>query len=352
MKVLALIPARSGSKSIPDKNIRPLAGLPLIAHSIQHGLQAKSVSRVIVSTDSEQYASIAKAHGAEVPFLRPEEFARDDSTDLQVFQHALNWLREHEGWTPDLCVHLRPTHPSRDPEDIDRAVRLLTAHSDLDSVRSVVCAPETPYKMWLRSADGMLSPIIKDGPPEAWNMPRQKLPTVYLQNASIDVAWTRTILEKNSMTGSRIHGFVLDHFFDIDTEEQWQAAESHLLAVRREGHPVAKGGHKVFCFDIDGVIASLTPKNDYALAQPLTEHIELINRLHAQGHEIILFTARGTVTGKDWKSVTESQLQAWGVKYHSLKFGKPAADFYIDDRFVTPQEIRRMLNQLVQENPS
>lgn len=350
MKVLALIPARSGSKSIADKNIRPLAGLPLLAHSIQHGLQAQSVSRVMVSTDSDKYATIARAHGAEVPFLRPAEHAGDDATDLQVFQHALAWLRQNDGWEPDICVHLRPTYPSRNPQDIDRAVAMLGAHPELDSVRSIVKAPETPYKMWFRADDGMLSPVIKDGPQEAWNMPRQKLPTVYLQNASIDVAWTRTILGQNSMTGSKIHGFILHDFFDIDTEDQWHAAEAHLLAARRQHHPVSASGRKVFCFDIDGVIASLTPKNDYSLAQPLTEHIELVNRLYEQGHEIILFTARGTVTGKDWSTVTETQLKSWGVKYSRLQFGKPAADFYVDDRFVTPQEIRRMLNDSTQEN--
>jgi len=112
---LALIPARSGSKSLPHKNVREFAGKPLLAHSIDHALAARTIGRVIVSTDSEHYAAIAREYGAETPFLRPAELATDHATDLVVFQHALAWLREHEDWEPDIVVHLRPTYPRRDP---------------------------------------------------------------------------------------------------------------------------------------------------------------------------------------------------------------------------------------------
>lgn len=349
MKTLALIPGRSGSKSIPNKNIRPLAGQPLIAHTIGHALKAKSVERVVVSTDSEQYAEIARAHGAEVPFLRPAEFATDDATDLQVFTHALGWFQEKEDWLPDICVHLRPTFPSRDPEDIDRAVAFLQAHPEIDSVRSVVPAPETPYKMWVRDQDGMLSTAMQNGPPEAWNMPRQQLPPVFLQNASIDVVRSSVILEQHSMTGKRIYGLVMTEMFDIDHESQWQAAENHLLNQRRKWDRVSGSSRRVYCFDIDGVIASLTHGNDYALAKPLTEHIALVNQLYNCGHDVVLFTARGTKTGKDWGDVTKGQLRAWGVKHTHLQFGKPAADFYVDDRMITIQEVRQQLAETTEE---
>ena len=131
MEVLALIPARSGSKSVRDKNIRVVGGKPLLAWSIAHALSAKSVTRTIVSTDSAEYATIARESGAEAPFLRPAEISGDMATDLEAFQHALNWLRDHEGYAPDICVHLRPTHPVRNPTDIDRMVQILAGDPDL-----------------------------------------------------------------------------------------------------------------------------------------------------------------------------------------------------------------------------
>src|SRR5512140_1442523 len=125
--VLAIIPARGGSKGIPRKNIRDFAGYPLIAYSIAAGLQAKSVSRVIVSTDDEEIAAVARQCGAETPFLRPAEFAQDTSTDLPLFEHALQWLAEHENYRPEVVVQLRPTSPLRPRDLVDRAVSILLA---------------------------------------------------------------------------------------------------------------------------------------------------------------------------------------------------------------------------------
>ncbi|MCR5829304.1 MAG: acylneuraminate cytidylyltransferase family protein [Lachnospiraceae bacterium] len=148
MEVLALIPARSGSKSIKDKNIRIVGGKPMLVHSVEHALASKFVTRVILSTDSEEYARIGREAGAEVPFIRPAEFAADDSLDIDVFEHALNWLKENEGYEPDIIVHLRPTFPTRDPDDIDKMVDLILDHPEADCVRSVAEAKETPFKMW------------------------------------------------------------------------------------------------------------------------------------------------------------------------------------------------------------
>ncbi len=131
-EVLALIPARGGSKGIPRKNIRPFAGYPLIAFSIAAGLQAESVTRVVVTTDDEEIAEVAREYGAEVPFLRPAELAQDRTTDLPVFQHALNWLSEHEDYHPQVVVHLRPTTPIRPPDLVDRSVGLLLAHPEAE----------------------------------------------------------------------------------------------------------------------------------------------------------------------------------------------------------------------------
>src|SRR5512138_2171489 len=137
-EVLAIVPARGGSKGIPRKNIRLFAGYPLIAYSIAAGKQATMVSRVVVSTDDEEIAAVARDYGAETPFLRPGDLAADDTTDLPVFLHALEWLEQHEDYRPDLIVQLRATSPIRPPQLVDRAIQKLASHKDADSVRGVV----------------------------------------------------------------------------------------------------------------------------------------------------------------------------------------------------------------------
>lgn len=341
MDVLALIPARSGSKGIPDKNIRMLAGKPLLGHSIEQARASRTITRTIVSTDSERYAEIARRFGAEVPFLRPAEFALDHSTDLEVFHHALEWLGSHEGYQPDICVHLRPTHPVRKVEDIDAIVEILLSHPEIDSVRSVVPTEETPYKMWLRSPEGWLTPVASLDVEEPYNLPRQLLPPTYVQNASIDAVRSDVILKHKSMTGRRIHGYVMEAFHDIDTEEQLRNAET-ALAGERQAHESNDERPQTFCFDIDGVIASLVPNNDYSCSTAITENIALINELFRDGKRIILFTARGSVTGLNWEETTRRQLASWGVHYHELRFGKPAADYYIDDRMISIQQLQQL----------
>lgn len=338
MTTLALIPARAGSKSISDKNILPLAGRPMLCHSIEHALNSTEIDRVIVSTDSPEYASIATDAGAECPFLRPPEFSGDHSTDLEVFRHALKWLEINEGWCPEFVVHLRPTHPIRHPEDIDIMVRRLRDTPEADSIRSLSPAPHTPYKMWLKNPDGSLRPVAACDIPEAYNQPRQTLPETFVQNASIDVVRSRTILGKNSMTGDVILGFEMDHFFDIDTEDEFNRAKLVMEAASFHETP------RRLVVDIDGVLASIVPGNDYTRSTPLKDNIRAINSLHSKGHRVILFTARGYVTKKDWQSTTEAQLKNWGVKYHELYFGKPNADLYIDDKLISITEIRKLTN--------
>ena len=136
MEVCAIIPARSGSKSVPHKNIRQMAGKPMLAYSIEHALKSEKINRVIVSTDSEQYAQIARSYGAEVPFLRPEEYATDTALDYDVFLHALTWLQEKEGYEPDLVVQLRPTYPIRMISDLDAMIDRLWEQKEADAIRS------------------------------------------------------------------------------------------------------------------------------------------------------------------------------------------------------------------------
>jgi len=229
-ETLALIPARGGSKSIPRKNIRPFAGHPLIAYSIAAGLAAELVSRVVVSTDDEEIAAIARRYGAEAPFLRPAELAQDHTADLPVFQHALEWLGEHEGYQPEIVVQLRPTSPFRRVAHIDQSIYRLLERPEADSVRTMCVPFQNPFKMWRIGPDGFVQPLLGAEYPEPYNMPRQLLPEVFWQTGYVDAAWADTILQKGSMTGERILPLIIDpsEWIDIDSPDDWRRAERLL----------------------------------------------------------------------------------------------------------------------------
>ena len=229
-EVLAVIPARGGSKGIPRKNIKSFAGYPLIAYSIAAGLQSELTTRVIVSTDDEEIAAVARKWGAQTPFLRPAEFAADNTLDLPVFQHALKWLKEHEGYVPDIVVQLRPTSPARPVGMVDEAIRLLLDHPEADSVRGVVPADENPHKMWRVDGEtGLMHGLLKvEGIDEPYNAPRQKLPPVYWQTGHIDaIRPERTFMAGDSMSGKNILPLFLDpsYTIDIDTPFDWMRYE-------------------------------------------------------------------------------------------------------------------------------
>jgi YrbI family 3-deoxy-D-manno-octulosonate 8-phosphate phosphatase len=235
-KVLAVVPARGGSKSIPRKNVRPFDGHPLLAYSIAAGLGAESVTRVIVSTDDPAIGAVAEQYGAEVPFLRPANLAQDDTPDLPVFRHVLEWLWEHEGYRPEIVVQLRPTSPLRPLDCVDRAVRLLLEHPGADSVRGVVPTGQNPYKMWRLGEGGRLRPLLVGEFEEPYNMPRQALPPTYWQTGHVDAIRTPTIIVKGSMSGDAIYPLILDprYTVDIDTLRDWRRAEWSLHQERLE----------------------------------------------------------------------------------------------------------------------
>jgi len=262
--ILALIPARGGSKGIPRKNIRNFAGHPLIAWSIAAGLQAKSVTRVIVSTDDEEIAAVARECGAETPFLRPAEFAQDRTTDFPVFEHALKWLEEIEGYKPEVVVQLRPTSPIRPVDMVDNAISILIQHPDADSVRGVVPAAQNPHKMWrFNGFDVPLNPLLQvEGIAEPYNAPRQVLPPVYWQTGHIDAIRTSTITAKLSMTGDVVYPLVIDSRYsvDIDTPADWVKYESvvysgldMVMPVGGVRRPMPRKIDLIIC-DFDGVL--------------------------------------------------------------------------------------------------
>jgi N-acylneuraminate cytidylyltransferase len=193
LSVLALIPARGGSKGVPRKNIRPLAGLPLIAHTIRAAARCPSIDRIIVSTDDVEIARVARRFGADVPFLRPRALAQDQTTDAPVVKHCLDFLRKSERYQPDIIVFLRPTGPFRTTRQIESAIALLAAHRRADSVRSVNMPRKTPYKMWVPGRPFMKPLLRLPGVREPFNAPRQSLPVVWESNPAINVMWSRTV---------------------------------------------------------------------------------------------------------------------------------------------------------------
>lgn len=271
-EVLALIPARGGSKGIPRKNIRDFVGAPLIAYSIAAGLQSRHVTRVIVSTDDEEIAAVAREWGAEVPFLRPSKFAQDDTTDLPVFQLALTWLAEHQDYHPDFVVQLRPTSPVRPVGLIDQAIELMLTNPQADCVRGVVPSGQNPFKMWQIEPDSrQLRPLLNlPGVKEPYNAPRQELPKTYWQTGHVDVIRTSTILEKGSLTGDVILPVLIDPRYTVDIDTPADMARYALLMQNPELHPVDPLKNrrsfpkqpKLLVMDFDGVFTDDTVITD------------------------------------------------------------------------------------------
>jgi YrbI family 3-deoxy-D-manno-octulosonate 8-phosphate phosphatase len=319
-EVLAIIPARGGSKSIQRKNAQNFVGHPLLAYSIAAGLQAKSVSRVIVSTDDESIAEIARQYGAEAPFLRPAEFAQDETLDLPVFQHALNWLAKEESYHPEVVVHLRPTSPLRPPDLVDRAVETLLKRADADSVRGVVPAGQNPYKMWRFNGEEPMQPLLKaKGIAEPYNAPRQKLPQTYWQTGHIDAIRTKTILKKNSMSGEVIWPVLIDprYTVDIDTMNDWRRAEwlatsgeLGLVWPGKAPRPMPKKV-KLLVMDFDGVMSD----NRVWIDEVGKESIAA-NRSDGLGMEMLLKTeVKAVVLSKEENPVVARRCEKMGIPY-------------------------------------
>ena len=224
--ILAVIPARGGSKGIPRKNLATIAGEPLVVHSIRHAQGSRLIGRVVVSTDDPEIAAVATRAGAEVPFLRPKELAEDHVLDWPVFEHALSYLSEHEGYRPEIVVHLRPTVPYRRPEWIDAAIELLRSRGDADSVRSVSAVQQHPYRVFRIDASGFLDPLMKQEHPQPYLLRRQDLPPLYYYDCVIDVTRPSTVFDKRSMTGDRILPYLIDpdQVLDVDTPRDLEFA--------------------------------------------------------------------------------------------------------------------------------
>lgn len=225
--VYAIIPARSGSTSVKDKNIRLLGGHPMMAYSIAAAKTVDEIDRVFVSTDSEKYREIALKYGAEAPFLRPPEISGPYSTDLEFMQHIISWLEENEGELPEYWVHLRPTTPFRDPEIIKTAIERIKNDSLATSLRSAHLAEACPEKWFKIGNKGYYETFGGITPDEA-NNPRQEFSPVYIPDGYVDVLKTAYILEEGKLHGNRVMAYEVPNVVDVDYEKDFQKLESSI----------------------------------------------------------------------------------------------------------------------------
>ena len=230
LSIIALIPARAGSKRVADKNILPLAGHPLIAYTISAALQSQVFSAVIVSTDSQLYGEIASHYGAEVPHLRPTDIAGDLSPDIEWVEYTLESLRQ-DGREYSCFSILRPTSPFRLPETIQRAWHAFKREEGVDSLRAVEKCKQHPGKMWVVRGNRMV-PLLPLTPAEQpWHSSQyQSLPEVYVQNASLEMAWSRVVFESKTIAGDVLMPFFTEDYegFDVNSAYDWNLAE-HMV---------------------------------------------------------------------------------------------------------------------------
>jgi CMP-N-acetylneuraminic acid synthetase len=250
LTAVALIPARQGSKRVPGKNVRRLGGHPMLAYTIAPAIQSGVFQSVIVSTDSEEIAAVARYYGAEIPFLRPPEYAGDTSPDIQWVEHTLAELKR-QGRTWDAFSLLRPTSPFRTADTIRRAWSRFAGQQGVDSLRAVEKCGQHPGKMWVVDGDRM-TPLLEptaDGPRLKSNLrspwhsvPYQALPPVYVQNASLEIAWTRVVFEEHTIAGNVLVPFFTEGYegFDINDQYDWMVAERLIADATAALPPVSQ----------------------------------------------------------------------------------------------------------------
>jgi len=343
-EILVVIPARGGSKGIPRKNIREFAGYPLIAYSIAAGLQAELVSRVIVSTEDPEIADVARTFGAEVPFIRPVELAQDETLDLPVFQHALQWLAQNEDYHPDLVVQIRPTSPIRSKDLVDRAIEKLLHHSEADSVRGIVPAGQNPHKMWRISSEGQMQPLLAvDGLDEPYNAPRQKLPPVFWQTGHIDVIRPEVILRKNSLCGDVILPVYIDPSFIVDIDDLWDWAYYERV-VREQGLDMIHPGRpprpwpekvSLIVFDFDGVMTDNRVWVDQTGVESVAAH-----RGDGMGVEMLLESEiKAVIISSEPNPVVAARARKLGLPYfHGVGNKVETLNAYFEKTGIDPEE--------------
>lgn len=235
MSVLCLVPARSGSLGVPRKNIRLFDGHPLLAWSVIAAKATKGIDRTIITTDCPEMAAAGKKYGAEAPFLRPAEIAKDRSIDVEYMLHALDWLQKEDGWIPDYIVQLRPTTPLRKTEVISAALEAFIGDPTASSLRSAHLLVDPPQKLF-QIVNGRFQGFFPDDPrPDYFNLPRQTFPKTYKPNGYVDVIRVETLKRTGRLYGSEIFAWVTPTAFQVDSEEDLVFLE---WILKRDGNPL------------------------------------------------------------------------------------------------------------------
>jgi CMP-N,N'-diacetyllegionaminic acid synthase len=245
-RVVAIVPARGGSKGVVGKNVRPLGGYPLIAWSIAAAKLCPQIDRVVVSTDSDSIAALARNYCAEVPFMRPAELAGDRSPDRDFVIHALDWFKSNEGAEPDFLVHLRPTTPLRDPVKMNEAVKMILNSRTATALRSAYALAESPHKM-LQVENGYLTGFFPEDPrPEYYNMPRQNFPTAYQPDGYIDILRSSFVRSGTSLHGTRMLAYVTPFTVEVDRPEDFDHLEFKLGREPSTVHDYLRANYPAF----------------------------------------------------------------------------------------------------------
>ena len=223
-KMIAIIPARCGSKSIIDKNIKMLSGHPLIAYSIAAAKLTNKIERVIVSTNSKKYAKIAKNYGAEVPFIRPDIYSTDKSMDRDFLIHAINWLIDNENYFPEFLVHLRPTTPLREVSVLEEAIDKILSHEDATSLRSGHRAPESPLKWFIKDGEYFKGFVDE----EKFNLPKESFNQAYIPDGYVDIVRSSTILNNKTIHGDKMIAFESPVCTEVDSPEEFSYLQHQI----------------------------------------------------------------------------------------------------------------------------
>ena len=228
MSVVAIIGARSGSKGVRDKNIRHLGGHPLLALSVVAAFKSKLIDEVVVSTDSEAYADIARQYGASVRFMRPEAISGDDSTDHDYIAHALNWIEVNQDTRHEFVVQLRPTTPLRSPDVIDAAIEVFQRVGRFSALRSVHEMSESAYKCFEIDGSRLVTVCSGSSALDRSNDPRQSFPLTYHANGYVDVL-RADIIKRGLLHGNCVYPYITYPAVEIDTESDFALAEYQVL---------------------------------------------------------------------------------------------------------------------------
>ena len=229
LDIVSVIPARSGSKGVPGKNLRLLGGVPLFVWSIMCSRQSTKINQTIVSTDSQEYAEVARKWGADVPFLRPDNISQDNSTDLDFVLHLLSFL-EKTSAIPDLLIHLRPTTPFRDPSIVDTAIEsVIENYGKNTALRSVHEMSESAYKSFeIDKNNKLVATFTKNESIDSSNMNRQNFPLTYSANGYVDILFPDHILETGTLHGNNVKSFITDSVSEVDLEIDFELLQMQL----------------------------------------------------------------------------------------------------------------------------